>query len=172
MGRDAEYVQLYRRMRAKIGSGEWAVGQQVPSLVELKAEFGNASPTTIRTAQQMLVDEGMLRIERGRGAFVTAREPSGGIDVGAVLEQAMSHLQLAQFGFEAQRSGHLLINLDDPTRPLTRQVLTEALTKWAAERHQAVDQMNDQDEAESLLAQAREAERLMLDIDASTDDDH
>ncbi|WP_010524214.1 hypothetical protein [Nesterenkonia sp. F] len=116
----------------------------------------------------MLVDEGMLRIERGRGAFVTAREPSGGIDVGRVLEQAMSYLQLAQFGLEAQRSGHVLINLDDPTRPLTLRVLAEALASWVAGRRQAAETTDDANEAESLLAEGREADRLMQDLDAAT----
>lgn len=168
MSGDAEYVQLYRQMRAKIGSGEWGVGQQIPSLAELKREFGNASPTTIRNAPQMLVDEGMLRIERGRGAFVTAREPSGGIDVGLVLEQAMSHLQLAQFGLDAQRSGHVLINLDDPARPLTLRVLREALASWATDRRQSAEKIDDANEAESLLAEAREADRLMHDLEAAS----
>lgn len=167
MSQDAEYVQLYRQMRSKIGTGQWAVGQQVPSLAELKREFGGSSATTIRNAQQMLVDEGMLRIEPGRGAFVTAREASGGIDVAAVLEQARAHLELAQYGLDAQRNRQVLIDLDDPTRPLTYQVLAQALTAFALDRRQAADGFESQAEAETVLAQAREADRLTADIEAT-----
>ncbi|WP_010525901.1 GntR family transcriptional regulator [Nesterenkonia sp. F] len=167
MSHDAEYVHLYRQMRSKIGTGQWVVGQQVPSLAELKREFGGPSATTIRNAQQMLVDEGMLRIERGRGAFVTAREPSGAIDIAAVLEQARAHLELAQYGLEAQQSQQVLIDLDDPTRPLTRRVLTEALTAWATDRRQTAEAFEDQAEAQEALAQAHEADQLTADIEAA-----
>ncbi len=44
MNSDAEYVQLYRQMRAKVGNGEWAVGQQIPSLVGPEARVRPRQP--------------------------------------------------------------------------------------------------------------------------------
>lgn len=84
----------------------------------------------------------------------------------------MSHLQLAQFGLDAQRSGHVLINLDDPIRPLTLRVLTEALASWATGRRQSAEKIGDANQAESLLAEAREADRLMHDLKAATEGEH
>lgn len=166
MDEDAGYVQLYRVLRERITEGVYEVGQRLPSISDLQAEFEVRSLTTVRAAQQMLVEEGMLRTEHGRGAFVIAREPAGGIDVAAVIEAAQEQLRLAQFGIQAQRANRVLIDLNDPGRPLTHHVLTTALADYAAKCRRDADGVGD-DEAESLRAQAGEADQLTVDVESA-----
>src|SRR3954469_23458897 len=63
------YVQLVTLFHRRIGSGEWSVGHQVPTLDALTAEFGVAR-ATIRYAIGFLEREGLIGRYRGRGTFV------------------------------------------------------------------------------------------------------
>jgi GntR family transcriptional regulator len=63
------YVQLVTLFHRRIKSGEWPVGQQVPTLDDLTAEFGVAR-ATIRYAIGFLEREGLIGRYRGRGTFV------------------------------------------------------------------------------------------------------
>ena len=63
------YVQLVTLFHRRIESGEWPVGQQVPTLDDLTAEFGVAR-ATIRYAIGFLEREGLIGRYRGRGTFV------------------------------------------------------------------------------------------------------
>lgn len=65
------YYQLQEIIRARIGSGQWGPGQQVPPEAELCKEF-NLSRGTVRQALADLVREGMLHRRRGKGSFVAA----------------------------------------------------------------------------------------------------
>lgn len=166
MDEDAGYVQLYRVLRTRIAEGVYEVGQRLPSISDLQTEFEIRSLTTVRAAQQMLVEEGMLRTEHGRGAFVVAREPAGGIDVAAVIEAAQEQLRLAQFGIQAQRTNRVLIDLNDPGRPLTYHVLTAALADYSAKCHGEADDIGG-DEADSLREQAGEADQLTITFESA-----
>jgi GntR family transcriptional regulator len=59
-------------MRRRIERGEWAAGAQVPTLEALIAEFGVAR-VTVRKAMNLLVREGLVVAQRGRGTFVTGQ---------------------------------------------------------------------------------------------------
>src|SRR5262245_22964068 len=63
------YVQLVTLFHRRIGSGEWPVGHQVPTLDELTAQLGFAR-ATIRHAIGFLESEGLIGRYRGRGTFV------------------------------------------------------------------------------------------------------
>jgi GntR family transcriptional regulator len=66
------YHQVESDIRARIESGEWRPGVQIPTEADLCGLYG-ASRVTIRQAIGKLVAEGLLVRERGRGTFV--REP-------------------------------------------------------------------------------------------------
>lgn len=87
----ARYEEIAEDLRRRIGAGEWGeVGDRIPTLSELMAEYAVAGVQTMRAAQAVLVDEGVLETRHGSGAFIT-RIPTGGTaDISAVardLEQ-------------------------------------------------------------------------------------
>lgn len=63
------YVQLEDIIRSKIESGEWAVGDRVPSENELNAEHG-VSRMTARAVLNALANEGLVVRVSGKGTFV------------------------------------------------------------------------------------------------------
>ncbi len=65
------YYQLKEILEKRIQSGEFQTGDQFPTDESLCEEYG-LSRGTVRRAIDMLVEEGRLRREQGRGTFVTA----------------------------------------------------------------------------------------------------
>ena len=65
------HYQLRELLRGEIVAGRWAVDERLPSERELCEAFG-LSRTTVREAIDSLVNEGLLRREKGRGTFVAA----------------------------------------------------------------------------------------------------
>lgn len=64
------HEQLARVLRERIRSHAWEAGMRIPSEHELSQRFGLARGT-VRRALSILVDEGMLLQERGKGTFVS-----------------------------------------------------------------------------------------------------
>ena len=64
---------------------------------------------TIRGAQQVLVDEGMLETRQGVGAFVIAADSLGELDVTATLAQARDSLTTVLAALEAKVSQQVVI---------------------------------------------------------------
>jgi GntR family transcriptional regulator len=75
------HYQLRELLRGEIGAGRWSVGEKLPSERELCEAFA-LSRTTVREAVDALVNEGLLRREKGRGTFVA--EPK-------MVESALHH---------------------------------------------------------------------------------
>lgn len=63
------YHQVYEALRSRIDSGEWPPGYMLPPESELTTEYG-VSRITARQALEVLVKEGRIYRERGRGSFV------------------------------------------------------------------------------------------------------
>lgn len=70
------YKQLYSDLRALIQKGKYAPGNPLPSQKELEAQYG-VSRSTVRKAQGLLEQDGYLRIEQGKGAFVVKTFATG-----------------------------------------------------------------------------------------------
>jgi GntR family transcriptional regulator len=68
----ARYIQLASLFRRHIQSGEWKIGQQVPTVEDLAAECGVAR-ATIRQALDILDSEGLIERFRAKGTFVKQR---------------------------------------------------------------------------------------------------
>ena len=64
-----QYERLAGTLRDRIAAGVYARGDKLPSEMELMDKSG-LSRSTVRHALKVLVDEGLIRTERGRGAFV------------------------------------------------------------------------------------------------------
>ena len=63
------YYQLYEILRGDILSGKWRPGDMLPPESELIAQY-QISRTTVRQVLDMLVNEGLIYRQRGRGTFV------------------------------------------------------------------------------------------------------
>jgi GntR family transcriptional regulator len=71
------YRQIYYLLRERINSGHYPIGANLPTEVELCAEFG-VSRYTVREALRRLVEQGMLARRQGSGSAVIATEPQRG----------------------------------------------------------------------------------------------
>jgi GntR family transcriptional regulator len=65
------YYQLKEILENRIESGEFQIGNKFPTDEELCAEY-KLSRGTVRRALDMLVEDGKLRREQGRGTFVNS----------------------------------------------------------------------------------------------------
>ncbi|MEL7523316.1 MAG: phosphonate metabolism transcriptional regulator PhnF, partial [Cyanobacteria bacterium J06553_1] len=65
------YIQIAEQLRQSVQSGIYKVDERLPAEAQLAEQFG-VNRHTLRQAIALLKQEGILRIERGRGTFVTA----------------------------------------------------------------------------------------------------
>lgn len=82
-------AQLAELLRARITSGEWAPGEQLPSEQALADEAGISRPT-VRAALRQLASSGLVRVRQGAGTFVTSRGP--GVVAGLQELRSMSEI--------------------------------------------------------------------------------
>lgn len=68
----SRYIQLATLFRRRIETGEWPVGEQVPTVERLARECGVAT-MTIRQAFDILENEGLIERFRAKGTFVRER---------------------------------------------------------------------------------------------------
>jgi DNA-binding FadR family transcriptional regulator len=64
------YRSVFEVMQQRIVDGEWQPGQRIPSITQLAHDLG-VSTGPVREAARVLASRGVLRIEHGRGMFVT-----------------------------------------------------------------------------------------------------
>jgi GntR family transcriptional regulator len=69
-GRTPLFIRVYQLLRKRLETGEWALGNQVPTIEQLMAEY-DVSRATIREAMAQLEQEGLINRTRGRGTYVT-----------------------------------------------------------------------------------------------------
>ncbi|MFC5468933.1 GntR family transcriptional regulator [Cohnella suwonensis] len=67
------YEQMYAILRERVQSGEYKLGDRIPSEKELLEEFG-VSRITSKKALDMLVNDGLIMRQPGRGSFVIKRD--------------------------------------------------------------------------------------------------
>lgn len=65
------YIRLRGRIAAAILRGDYATGDQLPSVRALAADYG-ANPLTVAKAYQTFQDDGYIEVRRGVGMFVLA----------------------------------------------------------------------------------------------------
>jgi GntR family transcriptional regulator len=64
------YHQLYEILRGRISTGEWRPGDMIPPEPELMEHY-QVSRATVRQVLDLLVNEGLIYRQQGRGTFVT-----------------------------------------------------------------------------------------------------
>jgi DNA-binding GntR family transcriptional regulator len=93
-------------LRARISGGEFGIGDQLPTIGQLQEHYRVPSLNTIRQAQRLLTDEGVLEPRRGVGVFViaTAAQPAPQTlltqlkDARTALDRAIAALERAGKG--------------------------------------------------------------------------
>jgi DNA-binding GntR family transcriptional regulator len=70
--RQVPYQAVADALRARLDSGEWLPGEQIPSAAEIGAQY-EVSRTTAARAVRVLADEGRVTVVRNWGAFVAER---------------------------------------------------------------------------------------------------
>jgi GntR family transcriptional regulator, phosphonate transport system regulatory protein len=65
------YIQIANELRKNIAEAVYQLGDQLPTEAELSLRFG-VNRHTIRRSVEVLRNEGVLRIDRGRGTFVAS----------------------------------------------------------------------------------------------------
>jgi DNA-binding GntR family transcriptional regulator len=70
---DPMYLQIAQDLQGKIESGELAPGDKLPSELEFRERYNNASRNTIRDAIKRLTSQGLVETRPGQGTFVTMR---------------------------------------------------------------------------------------------------
>lgn len=168
----ARYHEIADDLRARIKAGEWKVGEKLPGISALQEHYKvEKSLGTVRSAQQLLVADGMLRTEQGVGAFVIATKPMRRVDVGAVLADIRDLandglLGLLQSELDAKRgaNGKVTFDLMDDDR---LSVLETALRNFATQcRREAQDA--DEPAAKRISATwADTAEQMLAQIEAA-----
>ena len=68
----SRYVQLATLFRRHIATGEWKIGQQIPTIEELSDSHGVAT-ATVRQALSILASENLIDRFRAKGTFVIHR---------------------------------------------------------------------------------------------------
>jgi GntR family transcriptional regulator len=71
----SRYSQLGTLFRRKVATGEWPVGEQIPTVDKLAEEYGVAK-LTIRQALGLLEQDGLIDRFRAKGTFVKAQPAS------------------------------------------------------------------------------------------------
>ena len=100
------YRAIAEELRERIDKDVYQVGSRLPSITALMQEFDVKGLNTIRDAQQMLVNEGLLRSEQGVGVWVIAKtaEPKTTLQILDDLRQAQSALRRAIAHLEANHA--------------------------------------------------------------------
>ena len=98
------YLQLMRLFRRQVISGEWKIGQQIPTVRDLALQYG-VNPNTMQRALSELEREGLLSSNRRAGRFVSADQAQI-----ASVRCSLAGSQIADF-IEAMR----LLQFDWPT---------------------------------------------------------
>jgi len=82
------YVQLYSVLKAKIESGEWSVGSQIPTEDDL-CKMYEVSKATVKLAVLDLARQGYLRRQQGKGTFVCKRVIPEGLTMHTSFKELM-----------------------------------------------------------------------------------
>lgn len=80
-------ITIEQELRRRISEGFWSAGARVATERDLAAEFG-AARNTVRRALSILVEEGLLVRQVGRGTFVRQAKPATGNQLALRLREA------------------------------------------------------------------------------------
>ncbi|MGF1524939.1 MAG: phosphonate metabolism transcriptional regulator PhnF [Leptolyngbyaceae cyanobacterium] len=129
------YLQIASELRGNIQNEVFKIGDRLPTETELSQRFG-VNRHTLRRAMEVLRQEGIVEVERGRGTFVVATPIT--VPIGkrvrfneALKAQALTPqwqvLQIIEIKADAKLAEHLEIGLGEPVVLFERLSLTDEI---------------------------------------------
>ncbi|MEA5465808.1 phosphonate metabolism transcriptional regulator PhnF [Leptothoe sp. PORK10 BA2] len=127
------YLQIAAKLRQNIQEAVFQVGDQLPTEMELSAQF-EVNRHTLRRAMEVLRQEGVVGVERGRGTFVMAASIAVPIGKRVRYNEALKAqsitprwklLRVMELKADSKLSKHLEIDLGDSVVLFERVSLTE-----------------------------------------------
>ncbi len=85
------YLQIMEQIRQRIAVGDWAPGQELPSIRALAADL-RVSVITVKRAYQDLETEGVIVTRHGKGSFVA---DAAGLAANLTEQKLDEHLAVA-----------------------------------------------------------------------------
>jgi len=85
------YLQIIEQIKRRIAVGDWAPGQQIPSIRQLAADL-QVSVITVKRAYLELEHEGVILTQHGKGSTVA---PDAGLGARLHEEDLAKHLEQA-----------------------------------------------------------------------------
>ena len=114
------YAQVLQQLRERIMSGRLAAGEQLPSVREMSARL-KINPLTVAKVYQLLQQEGLVELQRGRGTYVArAARSHSAAERRRLIAPAVRRLVA-----EAQ---HLQVSREELGRLIEEQMLEVAKT--------------------------------------------
>jgi DNA-binding GntR family transcriptional regulator len=110
MTKQPRYREIADHLRGRLAAGEFEVGSMLPGISDLQAQYDVPGLNTVRQAQGVLIEEGLLEPVHGRGTFVRAL-PSAD-DGPQSLRADLLNLQTALAGTQTALA-RVLRHLDD-----------------------------------------------------------
>jgi GntR family transcriptional regulator len=111
MPRETPYLAVADALRTRIGSGEWAVGDRLPSRAQLAHDYDVSRNVTQRAVERLIV-EGLLEGRAGSGTFV--RAPRGRLRMVRSRHRARSCLELEEQGRARAWDAHSRVRVPAP----------------------------------------------------------
>ncbi|WP_166999458.1 FadR/GntR family transcriptional regulator [Paramicrobacterium fandaimingii] len=107
----------------RIRSGEWMLGQKLPSEVTLAPQLG-VGRSTVREAIRQLAGRGVLRSRQGSGVFVMALEPAEERDPSVLTASIITVIE-ARIAIEVEASAHAATRRTPAQLRALRRLLSE-----------------------------------------------
>lgn len=158
----SRYREIADDLRSLIQTGVYPLGSQLPTIADLQTRYGVRGLNTIRNAQQVLVEEGMLETRQGAGAFVVSIVSRRQVDVVDTIAKARDSLTTV-LDVLATTGHRVTFDLRDGE---TGVVLAAALRDWALRQRDAAAR-DDEATREQRLRQAAAAVALLERVKAA-----
>lgn len=101
---DSMYRKIADDLRQKIEAGELAPGSQLPTELELREQYANASRNTVRDAIKWLTTRGLVRTQPGRGTFVADSIDPFVVDLTPnLVESGLGSIEKIAYGTDLDR---------------------------------------------------------------------
>jgi DNA-binding GntR family transcriptional regulator len=128
------YHQILRVLRARVASGQYAIGGKFPTDKDLVREF-NVGRHTVRAAVEQLVSDGLVERRPGRGTF--ARQPSMQADEWSIASFEDLIDTSLQDKFEILSTAFVSARTNPPVAALFGLAVTDSLFRVRALRSSA-----------------------------------
>ncbi|MFE6966757.1 GntR family transcriptional regulator [Agromyces sp. NPDC057679] len=116
------YKRIEKDLRQKFASGEYLIGDRLPGISELCAEYGITGVQTVRNAYQPLIAAGIVEARQGAGYYLAARP-----EVSRKLETTTAPSLLLE---NAERLLEMIKQAQDEISAFRHEVLPEPDSVW------------------------------------------